>query len=368
MSEKTKIEWADSTASPWTGCTPVSAGCDHCYARTLAKRYGWSQEWGAGVPRHRFAGFELKVGTLEDKAAAGWFKQCTGCGARGWANDHGVICGNCGISLFAMDTARPRIFPSLCDWLDPEVPVEWLADLLDVIRRTPHLDWLLLTKRPGMWRKRMEAAWRHLDSCRFPHERFATLCMVNAWLSGEGSCWPPENVWIGATVENQAAAEERIPDLLRIPAAVRFLSVEPMLGPVDVSGWIGPADGKHPAMECPTYYDGCHCADAVHAVFCGGESGPGARPMHPDWPRALRDQCVSAGVPFLFKQWGEWGRCGENGLTLDDASWGSDRMGFWRTGEFVAGATTGGEEHMVRVGKERAGRLLDGREWNEMPK
>lgn len=347
VSERTKIEWADSTASPWTGCTPVSAGCDHCYARTLAKRYGWSREWGAGVPRHRFAGFERAVMAMERKAAAGWFKQCTGCGARGWANDHGVICGNCGISLFAMDTARPRVFPSLCDWLDPEVPVEWLADLLDVIRRTPHLDHLLLTKRPGRAWERLSKIFGVRLDCRPCH------FFSKSWRIIE-QCMP-HNVWIGATVENQAAAEERIPELLRIPAARRFISVEPCLGPVDLT-----------PFEPFCSRGGSDVEDGIHWVICGGESGPGARPMHPDWPRTLRDQCVSAGVPFVFKHWGEWSECtanGHDGFTKDHYWIGLDGAVYDESD-----APNDQCACMQRVGKERAGRLLDGREWNEMPK
>lgn len=275
----------------------MSAGCDHCYARTLAKRYGWSKDWGAGVPRHRFAGFERTVMAMERKAAAGLFASCTVCGRREfrkwdprWVRTRMEACSACCCTAVAGVNSipcRPRIFQSLCDWLDPEVPVEWLADLLDVIRRTPHLDHLLRSKRPGLWRERINAAGDHMratrpdDASGTNHDR--TEGWINAWSNGVA----PANVWIGATVEDQAAADERVPDLLRIPAARRFVSVEPMLGSVDLYQWLG---------------------GGLDWVICGGESGPGARPMHPDWARTLRDQCQAAGVKFLFKQWGEWGR------------------------------------------------------------
>jgi len=289
MGTTTGINWADSTASPWTVCTPVSEGCDNCYARTLALRYGWSQDWGAGVPRHRFSGFERAALAMERKAAAGWFRECPACGWRGGIRHghNGKATNTCGCGVGGV-VKHPRVFPSLCDWLDPEAPVEWLADLLDVIRRTPHLDWMQLTKRPGVWMARMFAAL----GCACVE----TANMIHSWLDGS----PPANVWIGATAENQAAADERVPELLRIPARVRFLSVEQMLGPVMLSeralskGWCGCGD-------CARKESGFPCRSPlprIDWVICGGESGPNARPMHPDWVRSLRDQCAAAGVPF----------------------------------------------------------------------
>ena len=332
MSERTRIEWADSTASPWTGCTPVSAGCANCYARTLARRYGWSQEWGAGVPRHRFAGFERAVMAMERKAATGWFRECVQCGRRAFIrHDRNGKATNrcCGVDSFI---ARPRIFPSLCDWLDPEVPAEWLAYLLDVIRRTPHLDWLLLTKRPGRWMERMYAAL----GCACVE----TARLIHSWLDGA----PPSNVWIGATAENQDAADERVPQLLRIPARVRFLSCEPMLGPVDVLrmplicgygyGWANPLQGVCPALS------GGDRGPMIDLVICGFESGPLARPGHPDWARSLRDQCEAAGVAFKFKQWGSNPPPEAfESVLLDNA----------------------------QMDKHNCGRMLDGREWNGVP-
>lgn len=335
MSERTKIEWADSTASPWTP----------------AKRYGWSREWGAGVPRHRFAGFERAVMAMERKAARGDFRECMACMHR-WFMKR-IPCGMqtcpaCG--TISLQKVRPRIFPSLCDWLDPEVPVEWLADLLDVIRRTPHLDHLLLTKRPGLWLERINAAGDHMRATRPDDASGTDHDLTEGWIHAWSNGVAPSNVWIGATVEDQAAEDERVPDLLRIPAARRFVSVEPMLGSVDLYQWLG---------------------GGLDWVICGGESGPGARPMHPDWARALRDQCVSSGVPFLFKQWGEWAinQIGYCDFGLKDR-WGTVSP----SGEWVDGADMDIKERylgwamMRRVGKERAGRLLDGREWNEMPK
>ncbi|UZQ86986.1 phage Gp37/Gp68 family protein [Thermoclostridium stercorarium] len=179
----------------------------------------------------------------------------------------------------------------------------------------------------------------------------------------------PKNIWLGVTAENQQRADERIPILLQIPAAVRFVSVEPMLGPVDIYRWlrchICSNNGSYynpndEVEECPI----CSSEDPslLDWVICGGETGPGARPVHPDWVRSLRDQCQDAGVPFFFKSWGEWGRRGETGITLNDGPFGC-----WDNDEFRPGAISSHGEHMVRVGKKKAGRILDGRTWYEMP-
>jgi protein gp37 len=178
--------------------------------------------------------------------------------------------------------------------------------LWELIGRTPWLDWLLLTKRPE------------------------NIARMVPWVTA------PENVWLGTTTENQKCADERIPHLLANPAPVHFLSCEPLLSPLDVSPWLG--------------------ADRVNWILCGGESGAKAHPMHPDWARGLRDQCGTAGVPFHFKQWGEWLplACHREFMDLGPA----DRP--WCKVGDLPGA-------MVRVGKKAAGRLLDGVLWDEMP-
>lgn len=203
-----------------------------------------------------------------------------------------------------MHAARPRVFcASMADWLDDEVPVEWLADLLRLIALTPNLDWLLLTKRPENWRARLNEAYV-LDK---------SFDLTAFWLAGRA----PDNVWVGTTVEDQPRADERIPHLLRIPSRVRFLSCEPLLGSINFEEALDP-------MMAVTADFRFHGLDGIHWVICGGESGPNARPMHPQWARSLRDQCTASGVPFFFKQWG-----GTN--------------------------------------KKAAGRELDGRTWDEVP-
>jgi protein gp37 len=265
---ETKIEWADYTFNPWIGCTKVSPGCTNCYAEVYGNRFG--VEWG---PR----------GLRKRTSKSNWLKPLA------WnakANREGTT---------------PRVFcASLADVFEGNVQTEqWLPDLFKMIERCDGLTWLLLTKRP-------ENVWRLIENS------VSSLKRPDVWLSEN------PHVWIGTSVENQVAADERIPMLLRIPAAQRFLSCEPLLGPVDITA-LG--------------------TEYIDWVICGGESGPEARPMQASWARDLRDQCriASPRVKFFFKQWGEWGTMGE-------------------------------DERMVRLGKKLAGRLLDGRTWDEVPK
>lgn len=325
MGENSKIEWCHHTFNAWRGCTKVSEGCAHCYAETLSKRNPKVLgEWGPGKPRVLASEAMWKEPLKWDReAAAAWENWERAVDAR--AGDSGPM------------PERPRVFcSSLADWLDDEVPIGWFVRLLELIHATPNLDWLLLTKRPENWRKRLEKTDYEII--------FTTADFVaSEWLAGR----PPANVWIGASVENQGRAEERIPLLLPIPAKVRFLSCEPLLAAVDFSTtfrWQRD-DMAHQAEFSPVNR-------GIHWVICGGESGPEARPMHPDWARSLRDQCAAAGVPFFFKQWGEWGP--QNDILMDpERAYEKHRIP-------IANC-------VWRVGKKKAGRLLDGREWNQFP-
>ncbi|MBB6103213.1 protein gp37 [Paraburkholderia bannensis] len=258
---------------------------------------------------------------------------------------------------------RPRVFcASLADVFDTDVDPAWRRDLFDLIELTPNLIWLLLTKRIGN-------AFRELSRAR-SHD----------WLMGR------DNVWLGATVVNQAEAERDIPKLLQVPARVRFLSMEPLLGPVQLDRLQISDERELDVLRGRTGSTAQHfvfrpkTGDRVDWVIAGGESGPGARPMHPTWPRMLRDQCAAAGVPFLYKQWGEW----------TDEDWGEhagyqDTAGVLPSGEFelmskgysppfdqherlMAGnVRLDGRMLMDRVGKKNAGRLLDGRTHDGFP-
>lgn len=277
MSENSKIEWCDHTFNPWEGCTKVSPGCLNYYAETRNARFGGgtAPNWGKGKPRRltSAANWKLPLKWNRDYIDACWKPPVPG----------------------APPLRRPRVFcASLADWLDDEVPVEWLADLLDLIRLTPNLDWLLLTKRPQNWRQRVTDAilWNWCEDDQ--------AAMLHAW----GCNWlnsrlTPANVWIGTSVEDQARADERIPHLLDIPAKVRFLSCEPLLESLDLSAFFGgPYVGLPGDVIVPNYNFG------IDWIICGGESGPGCRPFDSEWARSLRDQCKAASVPFFMKQMG----------------------------------------------------------------
>jgi len=303
MAESTKIEWADSTFNPWIGCAKISPACDNCYAEALMDKRMGRVEWGAGKPRSR-------TSAANWKKPAQWnakrFMECGDCGWRGEAAAEIISCGHCG--AFPLQDARRRVFcASLADVFDNEVDPQWRHDLWKLIHATPNLDWLLLTKRIG--NAQQPEVYRYLS-------------------------WPP-NVWLGITVVNQEEADRDIPKLLKVPAAIRFLSIEPMLEPIKFGG-----------LLCGDSARGLD-AHGIDWVIAGGESGANARPMHPDWVRSLRDQCAAAGVPFLFKQWGEWG-----------PNWFNDD----------AGQKVAGSEWMDRMGKKRTGNTLDGRQHLEWPK
>jgi len=265
MSTETGIGWTDSTFNPWMGCSNVSPACDHCYAQTLVEGRFKRAEWGPGKPRVRTSPTNWKLPLQWEREHEAFYRE------------HG---------------RNRRVFcASLADVFDNEVDPAWRDDLFRLIAATPHLTWQLLTKRIGNAAKMIFEA--HADAV-FNHS---------------ASAWPWANVWLGATVCNQQEADRDIPKLLAVPAAKRFLSIEPMLGAIDLRSCY--LRRMTLCGECPSSDEGtpidCPCADErVDWVIAGGESGPHARPSHPDWLRSLRDQCAAAGVPFFFKQWGEW--------------------------------------------------------------
>jgi protein gp37 len=300
MSASTAIEWTDATWNPVTGCTKVSPGCDHCYAATFAERF-------RGTPGHYFAGgFDVELRPAKLTLPLTW--------------------------------RRPRrvFVNSMSDLFHRSVPDEYIARVFVVMALAREHTFQVLTKRYARMRSLLGAGERWRDLLRdadswacgldvaVPTERYLA---VRRWIYGTGIHTDPveplPNVWLGVSVENQRWADNRVPSLLRTPAAVRFLSCEPLLGPVDLSRWLG--------IE---HYDSFGWGEEMFAtlagrvgpagglgwVIAGGESGPGARPMDPEWVRSLRDQCVAAGVPFLFKQWG--GRTPKTGgRDLDGRTW-----------------------------------------------
>jgi protein gp37 len=306
MGTDTKIEWCDHSWSPWRGCTKVSPGCANCYAETLSKRNpAVLGQWGRGKPRVL---------------------------AKNWGDP--VRWNRPDADGFLVHD-RPTVFPSLCDWLDDEVPVEWLAEFMQLIHDTPNLRWLLLTKRPENFFPRLDRAAGHLGKLGESGDKAAsdTWGMVFDWIKGI----PPSNVWVGASVEDQKRSDERIPALLRIPAVGRFLSVEPLLGEVDVNRWLDPiAEVKRDVARVRPHPDEAAQAIAeaweaprIRWVIIGGESGPGSRPCSVDWIRSLVRQCRVAGVPAFVKQLGKHCEAGDLNLAplrvdehdADDTAW-----------------------------------------------
>jgi protein gp37 len=314
MGDKTAIEWCDATFNPWWGCAKVSPGCDHCYAEAWAKRTG-TAPWGIDTPRREFG------------------------------DEHWNEPGKWARTLPAKLGRRPRVFcASMADVFDKNSPRGARDRLWFLIANTPQLDWLLLTKRIGNVPRMLPPEW--------------------------GNGWP--NVWLGITVVNQEEADRDIPKLLSVPACVRFLSCEPLLGPVDLTGYhlADRCGGEYPFTMLPHEHRTTR-ADMLDWVISGGESGAKARPSHPDWHRSLRDQCAAAGVPFLFKQIGEWTWHDEpvkplasERIIFADASTCSredcdaqDQLAIQRRGARI----------VRRVGKKAAGRELDGRTHDDFP-
>lgn len=341
MADGSTIEWTDHTFNPVWGCSKVSPGCDHCYAEILAKRFHPDKDlWGS--ERHL-------VGDHSWQQVIRWHNK---------AKRTGI---------------RTRVFSSsMGDVFDNQWPDGVRERLWDLIRYCDALDWQLLTKRPQNIAKMLPADW------------------------GDG--W--SHVWLGVSVENQTEADRRIPILLQTPAAVRFLSCEPLLGPVDLDvawhgedalnsecwgdcGWC--TKGGPPLWNCSRGNQSAREAlkgrSGIDWVIAGGESGSGARPMHPDWVRGLRDQCAAADVPFLFKQWGEFlpaestaqepfmrwsdgsGDFDEHNQDFDNGTW-HESVG---PSQFNYDVEFGEYCYAKRIGKKAAGRLLDGREHSEFP-
>jgi protein gp37 len=321
VAETTKIEWADSTFNCWIGCTAIAPACDFCYAEAEARRRKWAQ-WG-NHPRHR-------------TSVAYWKEPLK------WQRDAGAF--------FAEHGRKRRVFcASLADVFDNQVDPTWRDDLWSLIRATPDLIWMLLTKRPQNIEKMRPDYWNEIRG----------------------------HVWLGTTVEDQDH-DLNILHLATHDAAVRFISYEPALGPLDVS-W---AMGNRLALasrylERGMFSPGLETLHPLDWVIAGGESGPQARPSDPRWFRSLRDQCAAAGVPFLFKQWGCWVTA-PDGLTQHQAFlWAELRKhgklskpsdGWGGTGGNVtAWHNLPGGLYAFPTTKERAGRLLDDVEHNGFP-
>ena len=241
MGQKSNISWTDATWNPVTGCDRVSPGCDNCYALTLAKRLK-----AMGNPRYQRDG-------VGDRSGPGF----------------GLTVHEDLLDLPRRWKKPRRVFVnSMSDLFNEDVPIPFIERVFDTMHYAPQHQFQCLTKR-ARWMQSVLAGGWPISPCDGP--------------LADHRAEPSPNVWLGVSVENQQWADTRIPWLLKTPAAVRFLSVEPMIGPVDLSPWLGKRS-------------------AIDWVICGGESGPNRRDMDPDWARSIRDQCVAAGVAFFFKQ------------------------------------------------------------------
>ena len=336
MSEKSNIAWTDSTAGPWLICTEVSTGCGHCYSRELMlsrlqylarkafKSAGFTDwetrpVWGDTAPRILTRDFRGKMLAMNRKP---WIENHTGKGFSEAELSPGFN---------PQWYHRRRSFPSLIDWLDDMPagmidqdgnkldPIAVLAEFLDTLRQCDQMTHILCTKRPENWRKRVEAAAEHVEAFYDADSSDPLLLMwLNQWLDHE----PPANIILLASVENQEQADKRIPQLLAIPAACRGLSLEPLLGPVDLC--LG------------SYYEAQEVREErgrldISWVIVGGESGPDARPCRVDWIRSIVAQGKAAGVETFVKQLGSTSCAGrEDSYILrhkkggDPAEWPSD--------------------------------------------
>lgn len=320
---RTSIEWATDVWNPVTGCTKVSEGCRNCYAERLHRMRHEAYLRGAKVPGCYATPFET------------------------------VVCHDERMGIPVRWKKSKRFFvDSMSDLFHEQVPMDFIANVFAVMYLADWHMFMVLTKRAGRMQAMLnsQAFWDEYREC-------VRVLSDDTMTGGERKIW---NVWLGVSVENQKAADERIPLLLKTPASTRFVSCEPLLGPVDLGMGLCPTCGgsgetaghyyQDDGMETCDDCGGIGLAfDSIDWVICGGESGPGARPMDPDWARSLLDQCLAMGVPFFFKQWGEW-------APDDQIDPGNRRDPMIET-----------DMSWVREGKRKAGRLLDGREWNEFP-
>jgi protein gp37 len=344
----TKIEWATATVQAVTGCTKVSDGCKGCYAMRRANLLAHNP----GIKEGRRAAYAQAVQPVPLSM------QHTGNKFR-WSGRITVIPGwEEEFAKLARARLPRRVFiQSMGDLFHEGVPFDLIGRVFNEIILLPQHTFMVLTKRP--------ARMHEFFTTQTVSPRFAQGLQIGPSVSFADGIGVIPNLWLGVTAENQPMADERIPWLLRTPAAKRFVSAEPLLGPLNVltplrgdpvfewlTQYYGPTgfdpSGSQPKVKLPT----------IGWIIAGGETGPGARPMHPDWARSLRDQCQAAGVPFFFKSWGDWAPWDDDNWSLPDGH--DDVIAHDRA------RTMNGTE-FLNVGKKAAGNKLDGRTWLEVP-
>lgn len=351
----TPINWCDSTWNPIIGCTPCSPGCDNCYAAELHTKRHRAHLAGKQVPAQYGKPFSE-------------------------------------IQFFPERLTEPirrkkptRIFVcSMGDWFHEDVKPEWIDQVMAAIALSPQHQFMVLTKRsermlqsiarPGAGNQVCAAA--AILRAGFPKRVRDTLPSALATHEDYGNAWPLPNLWLGVTSCNQHGADEKIPLLLQAPAAHRFTVIEPMLGPIRLDfvaqredsphsrEWTNALTGRHESRSPVHGFRTFALPARLNLVIVGGETGPNARPMHPDWVRSVRDQCAAAQVPFHFKGWGEWCAFPQ----IDDRNY--SHISDWPNSRYIAKLRGPDVAHasdpcpVYRLGSRRSGRLLDGREHN----
>lgn len=377
MGDNTHIQWTNATWNPLAGCSKVSAGCKNCYAIRDAHRL-------SGNPNEKIAFKYRGTTTVEGDNWTGMINL---------AED---------VLDQPLRWKRPRMIfvNSMSDLFHESVPDEWIDKIFAVMALSPRHTFQILTKRA----ERMRDYLNYYNGGR-DHNRADYIADQGAIILGRPNAkggeryglgmspgWPLSNVWPGVSVEDQKTADERIPLLLQTPAAVRWISAEPLLGEIDARLWLKLSRFREDIERLTAQAGGNENIPkhlqwngeeptCLHWVVVGGESGSGARPMHPDWARSLRDQCLAAGVPYFFKQWGAFKPLGAVCDNEDDF----DQEAFMAASETSTVAIChdgqvrwphdddpiheGDRAYaMDRVGKKAAGRVLDGRTWDEFPK
>lgn len=375
MATNTSIEWADKTWSPIIGCDRVSPGCDSCYAITTARIREHNPHRAIAAA---FAGTTHRTTERLD-----------------WTGKLNLLENRLTQPLTWRKPAKVFV-NSLSDLFHKAVPDDFIAKVFAVMALTPQHTYQILTKRHGRMRSLLSDPKfeERVDRQLLTVPAFSDQKLIRRSWPLPKPGWPLPNVWLGVSVEDQKRADLRIPALLDTPAAVRFLSCEPLLGPVDLDGPIVPGRGRPKltywltgrptpgperitstglTMHSPAIVTG----PRIDWVITGAESGHGARPAHPDWFRTIRDQCAAAGVAYLHKQNGEWAeRAALTGDQRATASiWNEKRVtyvhpadgrtqshGDWDMHDHLEGWAC-----VQRVGKKAAGRELDGRTWDEFP-
>ena len=365
MAETSLISWTDSTWNIINGCSIVSPGCKNCYAM----RWGWRiahhpnpkvREIRAGLTRKTKSGRIVWTGDVRMHTP--------------WLHD-------------PIRWRKPRnVF--VCahgDLFHEHVPVEWIQSVFGIMAVANWHKYQCLTKRPDRMQELLSSDW-FWDKVRNYAVKHSCFKRTGSWSDSEAEWRAPNplpQVCLGTSIEDQKRADERIPFLMNTPAAVRFISAEPLLAPVDITPWTACGscgDNRHMTID-PDWSCGELHKNSLDWVIVGGESGPGSRPMHPDWAREIRDACADASIPFHFKQWGNWfpkqspvdhldkrgiiirrdGKCHLRDLNDETATRAFD------TDALIRELRRPDTAHMVEIGKKKAGRLLDGVEHNGMP-